>query len=288
MCVSRNPCKVMSSSEIMTAWALAYHNTARTTSEATAADITASGPLLHQHSLARSSRNGRLAPVANSPGRAAGSNHDSSEPSAENLSNAQPSSNQAAGRRETFGSSIHAAAAGSRQQSSSTNEPGTPTGTAHSLLSQHFGTGGKRSGLGKSRLTGDSCAPDTTTAVLKARSDAAVLKDLKLGPLLGQGCYGRVYRGRWKATPVAVKIIDHYSSNEGVGSSRGNRISAGREMLFGKWPTRGCARLVGCPSFAEHTHTVTTLLTCAAGACYAPAWLRTHAWCKELNHLESA
>lgn len=38
--------------------------------------------------------------------------------------------------------------------------------------------------------------------------------------------------GRWKATPVAVKIIDHYSSHEGVGSSRGNRISAGRELLF--------------------------------------------------------
>lgn len=38
--------------------------------------------------------------------------------------------------------------------------------------------------------------------------------------------------GRWKATPVAVKIIEHYSSREGVGSSRGNRISAGREMLF--------------------------------------------------------
>jgi hypothetical protein len=70
--------------------------------------------------------------------------------------------------------------------------------------------------------------------VLKARSDAAVLKDLKLGPVLGQGCYGRVYRGRWKATPVAVKIIDHYSSNQGVGSSHGNRVSAGREMLFGR------------------------------------------------------
>jgi hypothetical protein len=38
--------------------------------------------------------------------------------------------------------------------------------------------------------------------------------------------------GRWKATPVAVKIIEHYSSREGVGSSKGNRISAGREMLF--------------------------------------------------------
>jgi hypothetical protein len=38
--------------------------------------------------------------------------------------------------------------------------------------------------------------------------------------------------GRWKATPVAVKIIEHYSNTDGVGSSRGNRVSAGREMLF--------------------------------------------------------
>lgn len=38
--------------------------------------------------------------------------------------------------------------------------------------------------------------------------------------------------GRWKATPVAVKIIEHYSSTDGVGSSHGNRLSAGRELLF--------------------------------------------------------
>lgn len=32
-------------------------------------------------------------------------------------------------------------------------------------------------------------------ALLKARSDVAVLRDLKVGPLLGRGSYGRVYRG---------------------------------------------------------------------------------------------
>lgn len=31
---------------------------------------------------------------------------------------------------------------------------------------------------------------------------------------------------------MAVKIIEHYSNTDGVGSSRGNRVSAGREMLF--------------------------------------------------------
>lgn len=29
-----------------------------------------------------------------------------------------------------------------------------------------------------------------------------------------------------------MKIIEHYSSTDGVGSSRGNRVSAGRELLF--------------------------------------------------------
>jgi hypothetical protein len=31
--------------------------------------------------------------------------------------------------------------------------------------------------------------------MLKARSDMAVLRDLKIGPLLGRGSYGRVYKG---------------------------------------------------------------------------------------------
>lgn len=83
---------------------------------------------------------------------------------------------------------------GIRHHSSVTCEPGTPSAVATpvgSLLSQHFSTAGLKSGRGRS---GDHRA-DTTTAVLKARSDAAVLKELKLGSLLGQGCYGRVYKG---------------------------------------------------------------------------------------------
>ena len=38
--------------------------------------------------------------------------------------------------------------------------------------------------------------------------------------------------GRWKASLVAVKVIEHSSSAEGPGSSRGNGASAGREMMF--------------------------------------------------------
>jgi hypothetical protein len=33
------------------------------------------------------------------------------------------------------------------------------------------------------------------SALIKARSDVALLRDLKIGPLLGRGSYGRVYKG---------------------------------------------------------------------------------------------
>lgn len=70
----------------------------------------------------------------------------------------------------------------------------------------------------------------SVSALLKARSDVAVLRDLKIGPLLGRGSFGRVYKGHWKATPVAVKIIEHHAA--GARSSGGKTISAGRETLL--------------------------------------------------------
>jgi hypothetical protein len=65
---------------------------------------------------------------------------------------------------------------------------------AASSAAQQLGTGTRGSGLGRVDKVGDG-STDTTRAVLKARSDASVLKDLRLGTLLGQGCFGRVYRG---------------------------------------------------------------------------------------------
>jgi hypothetical protein len=41
---------------------------------------------------------------------------------------------------------------------------------------------------------------DSLSALLKARSDAAVLRYLKIGPLLGHGSYGRMYKGAWRNT----------------------------------------------------------------------------------------
>lgn len=34
--------------------------------------------------------------------------------------------------------------------------------------------------------------------------------DVRLGPLLGKGAYGRVYRGTWNGAQVAVKVIEHF------------------------------------------------------------------------------
>ncbi len=33
-----------------------------------------------------------------------------------------------------------------------------------------------------------------------------VFEDVQLGPLLGQGGFGKVYRGLWNGAPVAVKV----------------------------------------------------------------------------------
>lgn len=35
-----------------------------------------------------------------------------------------------------------------------------------------------------------------------------VFEDVQLGPLLGKGGYGKVYRGLWNGVPVAVKVLD--------------------------------------------------------------------------------
>lgn len=92
-------------------------------------------------------------------------------------------------RLDTQASSTFAALDSTRQHSDSSGVPCTPVATPN------FSTGSMRSGLGRCRLPGDHQA-DTTTSLLRARSDAAILKDLKLSSVIGEGSYGRVWRGK--------------------------------------------------------------------------------------------
>ncbi|KAK9823953.1 hypothetical protein WJX72_006631 [[Myrmecia] bisecta] len=62
-------------------------------------------------------------------------------------------------------------------------------------------------------------------ALLRARSDE-VFDGVEMGPLLGRGSYGRVYKGRWKGAIVAIKVIEH-SPKRG-----GNSVDAMRESAL--------------------------------------------------------
>jgi hypothetical protein len=60
----------------------------------------------------------------------------------------------------------------------------------------------------------------SATALLRARADVSVLRDLKIGPLIGRGSYGRVYRGAladgrltavtswYKRDPLACRLAE--------------------------------------------------------------------------------
>ena len=70
-------------------------------------------------------------------------------------------------------------------------------------------------------------------SLLQLRSEMAVLKDLKLGPVLGRGSYGRVHRARWKSAVVAVKIMEqHRGGSRVMRSDVSKRADVAQESLL--------------------------------------------------------
>ncbi|WIA11806.1 hypothetical protein OEZ85_011898 [Tetradesmus obliquus] len=155
-----------------------------------------------------------------------------------------------------------AAAEAARHSASSTHS------TRSARSSTPRGGGVSSSSGGGGSLASGSRALDRAacglSALLKARSDEALLRDLKIGPLLGRGSYGRVYKGRWKAVTVAVKIIEHSEGSPGSASSGGKRISARREMLV--------ATSISHPNVVQTYHIST--MTVARRNALAAAWLK--------------
>jgi len=57
-----------------------------------------------------------------------------------------------------------------------------------------------------SGTSGGTSAPSTVLSINKAMPTA--FTDVRLGPLIGRGAYGRVYRGSWNGNTVAVKVME--------------------------------------------------------------------------------
>lgn len=93
----------------------------------------------------------------------------------------------------------HIAAIGTASSTAGTESSSMgPLHTGGTLAtSSGAGTGGRSSGGAGSSGGRPTVAERYAgiTSLLKARSDIAVLRELKIGPLLGRGSYGRVYRG---------------------------------------------------------------------------------------------
>jgi hypothetical protein len=96
------------------------------------------------------------------------------------------------------GTTMVPSAGSGRQDSASTAEPGTPKNS----LEMQLLAGGPASTNSSSGMAVED-RRNAVLALLKARSDVAVLRDLRIGPLLGRGSYGRVYRGEGLGWPVA-------------------------------------------------------------------------------------
>ena len=92
-----------------------------------------------------------------------------------------------------------------------TRIPNSATGTISRAHSDQPTTATNTS----SALTRDYSLTLPKGMMFKKSSDNAFV-DVRLGPLIGQGAYGRVYRGTWNGNTVAVKVIEMSDSKMGL------------------------------------------------------------------------
>lgn len=107
------------------------------------------------------------------------------------------------GRAGSANTSGRCSAVGSAEGSASAVASGTTDGN---LGSNSYSVAAGSSRMHRGADVQDRGSRDVP-ALLKARSDMVVLRDLKIGPLLGQGSYGRVYKGESGVLSMAVDML---------------------------------------------------------------------------------
>ncbi|KAK9819991.1 hypothetical protein WJX72_004873 [[Myrmecia] bisecta] len=101
---------------------------------------------------------------------------------------------------------------------------------------------------------GPKVRPPTASVVLDRARVSLNKHEIVLGPLLGRGSYGKVYKGSWKGQQVAVKIIEHREA----GSTLQQMNSAGqKENSHLDW-----AREAAIAAGISHPNVVATYRTC--------------------------
>ena len=122
--------------------------------------------------------------------------------------------------------------------------------------------------------------PADLPLLLRARS-TDVVGDIELGPLLGRGSFGRVYKARWKGTIVAIKVIDAEDAagrgGGGVNAVGGGGGGTGNNSSNASGAARArqddAARESALALAVQHPNVVSTykVLTVAAGGSSRPA-----------------
>lgn len=87
-----------------------------------------------------------------------------------------------------------------QQQFSSLRKPNRPENV---IVDKYYFAIVKTPGAGQIALPGSQ----RHLPLMLSRDAPTVFKDIRLGPMIGRGAYGRVYRGNWNGNIVAVKVI---------------------------------------------------------------------------------